>query len=76
MASERPVKEMCEDCGWKRRSSCKVITDPKWIFNHRKGNCFAKVTPEKAEEIENNLIATMFLPVTSLQERKWNLTKD
>lgn len=55
MASERPVKEMCEDCGWKQRSSCKVITEPKWIFNHRKGNCFAKVTPEKAEEIEDNL---------------------
>ncbi len=55
MASERPVKEMCEGCGWKQRSSCKVITDPKWVFNHRKGNCFANVTPEKAEEIENNL---------------------
>ncbi len=53
--SAATVKKMCEGCGWKQRSSCKVINDPKWIFTYRKGDCFAKVTPEKAEEIENNL---------------------
>ena len=53
--SKPTVKEMCKGCGWSRRGKCKVISDPQWIFTHRQGNCFAKVTPEKAEEIENNL---------------------
>jgi hypothetical protein len=55
MASERPVKEMCKGCGHDCGNRCDVIKDPGWVFQHRKGNCFAKVTPEKAEEIENSI---------------------
>lgn len=47
------VATMCAGCGWKGRGiPCRVITDPKWIFTHRNGDCFAKATPEKVKEIE------------------------
>ena len=52
MASERPVQEMCEGCGHDCRNRCDVIKDPGWIFQHRKRKCFAKVSPERAKEIE------------------------
>jgi len=52
MASELTIKAMCEGCGHQRGNTCKVISDPKYIFKHRKGQCFAKVTPERASQIE------------------------
>lgn len=56
MASERPVKEMCEGCGHNcsgRR--CDVIKDPGWMFKNRNGQCFAKVSPEQLKQIEDEI---------------------
>jgi hypothetical protein len=58
MASERPVKEMCEGCGHDCGKRCDVIKDPGWIFKHRQGKCFARVTPERAGQIEAELKPT------------------
>lgn len=55
MASERPVQEMCEGCGHNCGTRCDVINEPGWIYEHRKGKCFAKVSPERVKEIENKL---------------------
>ena len=52
MASERPVQEMCEGCGHNCGTRCDVINEPGWIYKHRKRKCFAKVSPERAKEIE------------------------
>ena len=55
--SEQIHEEMCQGCGHTFGSICRVIKDPKWIFKHRKGVCFAKVTPERAKEIEKEIHA-------------------
>jgi hypothetical protein len=55
--SELIHKEMCEGCGNVRGGICIAIRDPKWIFKHRNGKCFAKVTPERAKEIEDEIRA-------------------
>ena len=55
MASERLVKEMCEGCGHNCRNRCDVIKDPGWIYEHRKGKCFAKVSPEQLKQIEDEI---------------------
>ncbi len=52
--SELIHKEMCDGCGHSQGNICRVIKDPKWIFKHR-GKCFAKVTPERAKEIEEEI---------------------
>jgi len=53
MSSDLTVTEMCDGCGWQRKNlSCKVFTEPDYIYKHRKSKCFAKVTPERAKRIE------------------------
>lgn len=54
--SEQIVKEMCSGCGWVNGKFCRVIREPDWIFKHR-GKCFAKVTLERAKEIDNEIRA-------------------
>ena len=54
--SELIHKEMCEGCGNVRGNICIAIKDPKWIYKHR-GKCFARVTPERAKEIEEEIRA-------------------
>jgi len=46
---------MCEGCGNQWGKFCNVIKEPKWIYEHRKGQCFAKVTPARAKEIEDEI---------------------
>lgn len=48
------VHPMCDGCGNvnKQNRKCKVITEPGWINAYRKGCCWAKVTPERAERLE------------------------
>lgn len=48
---QAPVDAMCQGCGNRRPGFCKVIIEPGWIYKHR-GTCFAKVTKERAMEIE------------------------
>ena len=53
--SELTIKKMCEGCGHQRGNTCKVFSDPKYIYNHRNGKCFAKVTSERAQQIEDEI---------------------
>jgi len=55
MASERPVKEMCEGCGHNCGTRCDVINEPGWMFKNRNGQCFAKVSPEQLKQIEDEI---------------------
>ncbi len=52
--SEQIVPEMCEGCGWAGKTLCRIIKDPGWIYQHR-GNCFARMTPERVREIEHEI---------------------
>lgn len=46
---------MCRGCGQVKEGKCKVITEPKWIYKHRDGECFARVTPERLQKIEKEI---------------------
>ncbi len=51
---ERPVQEMCEGCARNKGMFCVIIKEPGWFFVSR-GECFAWVDKDRAEEIERQI---------------------
>lgn len=53
--SELPVIFMCEGCGHNCGKRCDIISEPDWIYKHRNGKCFAKMSPEKLKQVEEEI---------------------
>jgi len=50
----RPVPEMCTGCARNLIDTCVIITEPKYIYKHRR-SCFAKIDAARAWEIEKEI---------------------
>jgi len=51
---ESIVPEMCEGCARPRGQICTIITEPEYFYR-KHGYCFARVSPQQAHEIEQEI---------------------
>lgn len=51
---QHPISEMCAGCARDKGTTCEVINEPSYIYEHR-GACFARVDEARAKEIEKEI---------------------
>jgi hypothetical protein len=51
---ESIIPEMCEGCARPRGQICTIIVEPEY-FHGKYGYCFARVNPQQAHEIEQQI---------------------
>ena len=51
---ESIVPEMCEGCARPRGQICTIIVEPEYFYR-KYNHCFARVSPQQAHEIEQQI---------------------
>ena len=49
------VPAMCSGCANDRRTKCRVINEPGWVYENRHGKCWAYMTKERSKQIESEI---------------------